>query len=293
MARQIRITAGEVSATALLNDSPTADLIWEACPIRAKAQTWGDEIYFETPVETEGEDLQPTVGMGDLAYWPPGQAFCIFFGPTRAKEVLAEGTADRDQTISEIGAIMEIALTNIQVVTGDPGILRLWTGGKPADLLLTTLASHACTTATILNTAMVYPRPVGGKKGAETWRDIVQNMLRVAEKVDAGAEATAEGSFISMLQLFAERRTAVTVPPGELPDDGNNPFRREGRIWFRLKDLMEVLQRAGAKLTQREVVQRLTVLGAERKTHKIRTIDDTTTTRRFYGVEESKIEGED
>ena len=82
MARQIRITAGEVSATALLNDSPTADLIWEACPIRAKAQTWGDEIYFETPVETEGEDLQPTVGMGDLAYWPPGQAFCIFFGPT-------------------------------------------------------------------------------------------------------------------------------------------------------------------------------------------------------------------
>jgi hypothetical protein len=82
MARQIRITAGEVSATALLNDSPTADLIWAACPITSKAQTWGDEIYFETPVETEGEDLQATVGMGDLAYWPPGQAFCIFFGPT-------------------------------------------------------------------------------------------------------------------------------------------------------------------------------------------------------------------
>lgn len=221
------------------------------------------------------------------------QSLAVTEEKSRAKEVLAEGTADRDQTISEIGAIMEIALTNIQVVTGDPGILRLWIGGKSADVLLTTLTSPASTTAAILNTAMVYPRPVGGKKGAETWRSVVQNMLRVAEKVDAGAEATAEGSFLSLLQLFAERRTAVTVPPGELPDDGNNPFRREGRIWFRLKDLMQVLQRSNAKLTQREVVQRLTVLGAERKTHKVKGIDGTTTTRRFYGVEEEKIEGED
>lgn len=82
MARQIKITAGEVSALAELNDGAMANLIWDACPIKAKASTWGDEIYFNIPVETEGEDLQPTVGMGELAYWPPGPAFCIFFGPT-------------------------------------------------------------------------------------------------------------------------------------------------------------------------------------------------------------------
>ncbi len=82
MARQIMITAGDVTATATLNDSGMATAIWEACPIKSVARTWGDEIYFDIPVDTAGEDLQSTVGMGDLAYWPPGPAFCIFFGPT-------------------------------------------------------------------------------------------------------------------------------------------------------------------------------------------------------------------
>ncbi|MHB8994221.1 MAG: cyclophilin-like fold protein [Armatimonadota bacterium] len=82
MARQIKITAGEVSAMGTLNDGGMADLIWAACPIKSTAKTWGDEIYFDVDIDAEGEDLQPTVGMGDLAYWPPGPAFCIFFGPT-------------------------------------------------------------------------------------------------------------------------------------------------------------------------------------------------------------------
>lgn len=83
MSRRIRITAGDVSAEATLNDSKMADLIWEACPIKSSAKVWGDEIYFDTPVETEQcADARETVDMGDLAYWPPGQAFCIFFGPT-------------------------------------------------------------------------------------------------------------------------------------------------------------------------------------------------------------------
>jgi len=80
----IRITAGTVSAEARLNDSRTARVIWDALPIEAKAQTWGDEIYFGIGVN-EGEDgAQAVVELGDLAYWPPGQAFCIFFGPTPA-----------------------------------------------------------------------------------------------------------------------------------------------------------------------------------------------------------------
>ena len=82
MSRQIKITAGDISATATLADNNMANLIWEACPIKSVARTWGDEIYFDIDVDTEGEDLVPTVGMGDLAYWPPGPAFCLFFGPT-------------------------------------------------------------------------------------------------------------------------------------------------------------------------------------------------------------------
>jgi hypothetical protein len=81
--RRIRITAGQVRATAILHQTPTADAIWSALPIEARANTWGDEIYFSIPVKGALEkDAQEVVQLGDLGYWPPGTAFCIFFGPT-------------------------------------------------------------------------------------------------------------------------------------------------------------------------------------------------------------------
>jgi hypothetical protein len=85
MGHKIVITAGEMTAEAVLNDTPTAKAVWQALPITGKANTWGDEIYFAIPVK---KDLEPTakdlVEKGDLGYWPPGRAFCIFFGPTPA-----------------------------------------------------------------------------------------------------------------------------------------------------------------------------------------------------------------
>lgn len=80
--KRIKITAGEVSATAILKDTHTAEAIWQALPIEAQANTWGDEIYFSIPVHVDEENAQAVVEMGDLGYWPPGSAFCIFFGPT-------------------------------------------------------------------------------------------------------------------------------------------------------------------------------------------------------------------
>lgn len=80
--RQIRITAGEVTATATLEETKTADAIWQALPIEGRANTWGDEIYFSIPVQLEEENARSVVSLGDLGYWPPGTAFCIFFGPT-------------------------------------------------------------------------------------------------------------------------------------------------------------------------------------------------------------------
>ena len=82
--RAIRITAGDVSATAVLDGSGTADAIWKALPIDARVSTWGDEIYFDIGVDITPESPREVVGMGDLGYWAPGRAFCIFFGPTPA-----------------------------------------------------------------------------------------------------------------------------------------------------------------------------------------------------------------
>ncbi len=83
--RRITISAGHVSATAVLHQTPTADAIWNALPIEGRANTWGDEIYFSIPVKAELEkSAKEVVEPGDLGYWPIGSAFCIFFGPTPA-----------------------------------------------------------------------------------------------------------------------------------------------------------------------------------------------------------------
>ncbi len=86
MAHSIKITVGEIELDAELNDSETASRILAALPIRSGFNTWGDEIYFQIPVTAHPEDPQETVEAGDLAYWPPGKAFCIFWGPTPASQ---------------------------------------------------------------------------------------------------------------------------------------------------------------------------------------------------------------
>jgi hypothetical protein len=71
------------SLQARLNDSPTAQELLKQLPIESQVNTWGEEIYFEIPVDMPQEpDAQKILSVGDLGYWPVGQAFCIFFGPT-------------------------------------------------------------------------------------------------------------------------------------------------------------------------------------------------------------------
>lgn len=81
--KSITINAGEIQVEAELNDSKTASEISAILPLEGTANLWGDEIYFEIPLEIEAEpDAREEVDAGDLAYWPEGRAFCIFFGPT-------------------------------------------------------------------------------------------------------------------------------------------------------------------------------------------------------------------
>lgn len=82
---KITIKIGNLRMEAELNDTPTAKKVAEALPIKTSFNTWGDEIYFSIPV-TAGldESAQDVVEVGDLGYWPPGKAFCIFFGQTPA-----------------------------------------------------------------------------------------------------------------------------------------------------------------------------------------------------------------
>jgi hypothetical protein len=79
----IRIRIGNLSMEAELHDTPTGQQIAMALPIQTSFKTWGDEIYFAIPVASALDDqAREVVELGDLGYWPPGKAFCIFFGPT-------------------------------------------------------------------------------------------------------------------------------------------------------------------------------------------------------------------
>jgi len=87
MPKTIKITAGKVQVAAELNDNPTAKSIADILPIKANAMRWGGEIYFSIPLSAELEnDSRDLLKPGELGYWPAGEAFCIFFGPTPASQ---------------------------------------------------------------------------------------------------------------------------------------------------------------------------------------------------------------
>ena len=106
---------------AQLNDGPTAKLIAEALPLKTTGRRWGGEIYFSIPVKTDLEDSSRDVlEAGELGYWPTGNAFCIFFGPTPAS------VGDEIRAASDVNIIGK--------VKGD--ISKLWDVPDGAEVII-------------------------------------------------------------------------------------------------------------------------------------------------------------
>jgi len=83
MGSRIKITVGETDVNAKLNETETAAGVLDILPITTSFNLWGDEIYFSIPLAMEeAEDAREIVAVGDIAYWPQGQALCIFLGKT-------------------------------------------------------------------------------------------------------------------------------------------------------------------------------------------------------------------
>jgi hypothetical protein len=115
MLQVIRIKAGAVQVQAQLNDTRTAKAILEILPVKATANTWGDEVYFDVPLSTETENGSEVVAMGDVAYWPDGPSLCLFFGRTPASRG------------NEIRAASPV--TVLGRILGDPKVLKLVRSG--------------------------------------------------------------------------------------------------------------------------------------------------------------------
>jgi hypothetical protein len=87
----------------------TVKAILDALPVESRVNRWGDEIYFTIPVEVGPENTTSKVEVGDVAYWPPGKALCIFFGPTPISE------DDRPKPASPVNVVGKV---------GDATVLR-------------------------------------------------------------------------------------------------------------------------------------------------------------------------
>jgi hypothetical protein len=114
----ITITAGEISLDAEINSSETAVAILKALPLEGTVNTWGDEIYFSIPVvQAPAPDARAEVAVGDLAYWPAGKAFCIFFGPTPVSE---NDTPRAYSPVNVFGRVIGTAASLRQIAGGTP-----------------------------------------------------------------------------------------------------------------------------------------------------------------------------
>jgi hypothetical protein len=106
----ILIKSGAIHVQAELNSTTTARAILGMLPVKATANTWGDEIYFDVPLSVQIEDGREVVQMGDVAYWPDGPSLCLFFGPTPASRG------------NEIRAASPV--TVLGRIIGDPKVLK-------------------------------------------------------------------------------------------------------------------------------------------------------------------------
>jgi hypothetical protein len=115
MGRKIVIDVNGQQLAAELNDSQTATLFAETLPATISLSRWGDEYYGSCGISVpEADEAREILEIGEVAYWPPGQALCLFFGPTPAS------TDDRPRAASAVNPIGKI--------TGDATVLRSFGG---------------------------------------------------------------------------------------------------------------------------------------------------------------------
>lgn len=120
--KEIIFDFGDLKIKGELNDSPTSNELYENLPLEGVSQVWGDEIYFSTDIGIENDEwAKETVELGDIAFWPPGNAVCLFFGET---------------PISAPGEIRPASPTNIMgKLSGDLDLLKKVSGGTEVKVL--------------------------------------------------------------------------------------------------------------------------------------------------------------
>lgn len=106
---RILVDDSDLEASWVDRNPQTRAAIGDALPLEGDAIRWGDELYFRTPVDAPEEAGQTAVTVGDVAYWPEGNALCLFWGPTPASEDDAPVAASPVTVVAELSDVSPLA----------------------------------------------------------------------------------------------------------------------------------------------------------------------------------------
>lgn len=120
---RIRFKGGpEVTVILREDETPSTRAMMSVLPFSSRAHTWGEEVYFEAPFHADLEkDARTLMDVGEVAFWPDGDAIAMFFGPTPA----SDGPAPKAYSPCNI----------IGRVKGDPSVLNKIRAGTPLNVL--------------------------------------------------------------------------------------------------------------------------------------------------------------
>ena len=88
------------------DDAPeTKAALADALPVAGEATRWGDELYFDVPIDVPAENAREVVPEGAIAYWPMGDVLCLFWGPTPASD------GDEPRATSPVNVVARVTET--------------------------------------------------------------------------------------------------------------------------------------------------------------------------------------
>lgn len=113
MGRRARFNfSGGVRVVGVIEDEKAAEELLKNSPFESIANRWGDEIYFELPIDLGLKGERVVMKVGEIAYWPEGNSLCIFFGPT---PVSRHGEPRAISEVKPLGKIVE-GLSDLKMV---------------------------------------------------------------------------------------------------------------------------------------------------------------------------------